>query len=170
MLIFALYQHANAQIHCLGLTQQTNARNNNISFYGVEFQSYHAKWNLGMGYANNFNPEIPTKKLNFNFDYNLWQFHHALMKSRFVPYLGFQTEIAQTTIKNEGFPSIEYQNQWFAKTGIKLSYDRFIGSIDYQLNSKNQFVNFKLMYTVLITQRCPKKRINEINKLDFSQF
>jgi len=170
ILVCATNSIVSAQIHCLGITQQTNAKNNNIQFYGIEYQSFYQNHNLGMAYSNNFKNTNSIQKLNLNFDMNLWQFHHALMRSRFVPFFGVQTEIAKTKIQNEGYQFTVIQNQWFAKTGIKLSYDRFIGSIDYQFNQKNQFLNFKLFYTVFITQRCPKKRINEINKLDFSQF
>jgi hypothetical protein len=81
-----------------------------------------------------------------------------------------QTELSQTKLQNEGFQSTVNQNQWFAKTGIKLSYDRFIGSVNYQFNQNYQNINLKLLYTFLITHPCPKKRISEINKLDFSQF
>lgn len=170
ILLCAINSIVSAQIHCLGITQQTNAKNNNIQFYGIEYQSFYRNHNLGMAYSNNLNNTISTQKLNFNFDINLWQFHHALMRSRFVPFIGVQTEIAKTNIQNEGFQSNVYKNQWFAKTGVKLSYDRFIGSIDYQFNQNNQYINLKLFYTFLITQRCPKKRINEIHKIDFSQF
>lgn len=170
ILLCATNSIVSAQIHCLGITQQTNAKNNNIQFYGIEYQSFYRNHNLGMAYSNNFNNTISTQKLNFNFDINLWQFHHAFLKPRFVPFLGVQTEIAKTNIQNEGFQSSVYQNQWFAKTGVKLSYDRFIGSIDYQFNQNYQYINLKLFYAFLITHRCPKKRINEINKLDFSQF
>ena len=170
ILLCATNSSVSAQIHCLGITQQTNVKNNNIQFYGIEYQSFHEIYNMGLGYSNNLSNANASQKLNFDFEINLWPFHHAFLKSRFVPFVGMQTELSQTKIQNEGFQSAVNQNRWFAKTGIKLSYDRFIGSVDYQFNQNYQNINLKLFYAFLITHRCPKKRINEINKLDFSQF
>ena len=123
---------------------------------------------MGLGYSNNLSNENASKKLNINFEINMWPFHHAFLKPRFVPFVGIQSEFIQLKNSEEGFTTNSSQQKLNFKTGLKFSYDRFIGSADYQF-SANQ-VNFKILYAFFIRNRCVKKRIDEFNSIDISQF
>ena len=157
-----------AQMHYLGMSRQIAIHNEN-SATGIEYQNFHYWYNFGGGFAL-MQPEIqPGSKTYLNLDVNLLPFHHACLLNRLVPYVGVQYETINGQISQEGFKKEFNQQLIFPKAGLKLSYDRFIASCEYQFNS-TKCVSAKLFYTIFIRNRCIKKRIDEFNATDFSQF
>ena len=170
LVIFAChFNNLNAQMHYLGICRQ-EAINTNQSATGLEYQNIHYMYNFGAGIALNQTPNGNGQKTFVNFDVNLLPFHHACLLNRLVPYIGAQYESVKLQTNQEGFLTETNQQFFFPKAGLKLSYDRFIGSVEYQFAKSNNSISAKLLYTIFIRNRCIKKRIEEFNSVDFSQF
>ncbi len=168
ILFIAACNNLNAQISYLGLTNQTPMNQTQLSCYGIEMQNTNCIYSYGIGYSVGSDQKTNLSKLILNADVNLLPFHHAYLAHRLVPFIGIQSEFIQLNTTSEGFPVETNQQKLNFKTGLKISYDRFIGSADYQFGANT--VNFKILYAFFIRNRCAKKRIDEINKFDFSQF
>jgi hypothetical protein len=158
-----------AQMHYLGISHQQSL-NADLSATGIEYQNFSYMYNFGGGIALIQSPNEPGTKTYFNFDVNLLPFHHACLLNRLVPYVGVQYESISTQNNQEGFEKEHNYQVLYPKAGLKLSYDRFIGSFEYQFKQSNNCISARLMYTIFIKNRCVKKRIEEFNAIDFSQF
>ncbi len=168
--VFACHPFSlNAQIHYIGLSHE-NATATNHPSYGIEYQNLNSLYNLGLSYSFGELNKEKWNKTALYADLHLLPFHHACLKNRLVPFLGLQVEKVQNQLQDEGFiiPTVQYNI--VPKTGLKLSFDRFIGSVEYQYRPSQSSISAKLIYAFWIRSRCIKKRIDEINAVDFSQF
>ena len=158
-----------AQIHYIGLSHD-NATATNHPSYGIEYQNVNGAYIYGASYAIGELTNVKWNKTALYVDFHILPFHHACLHHRFVPFIGVQVEKVQNQRQDEGYLIQSVQHNIVPKTGVKLSFDRFISSVEYQYRPTQSSVTAKLIYAFWIRSRCIKKRIDEINAVDFSQF